>query len=251
MSNEKPTDDLNISLESHLVDSLRYLQAVLSKDLADTLSSYITSSPPPTTIPYSVLRSVSQWAQTTGREALRLHSPPLDPHAYTMIALLAGTVTSPERNFGTYVPPQDPEELEAAKSAERKSITALLNALLSILGSGFAVWWAADKLRWKNEWVRRTAFLTHSTTDSVLQQRVLLALFAAIVVAVAEAVLYLIWQSRRSQSKSKRTKPRHRVRRVQAKKDEFVGPESSPGEQSVTINTSVEDVADAGLRRRQ
>ncbi|KAG6817542.1 hypothetical protein H0H87_007510 [Tephrocybe sp. NHM501043] len=232
MSDIKPTDGLNISLESHLVDSLRPLQAVASKDLADTLSPYTASSPPPT-IPYSVLRSVSQWSQTTGLQALRSYTPPLDPHAYTMIALLAGTTTSPEGHFGTYEPPPDPEEVEAARTAERRSITSLLNALLSILGSGFAVWWAADKLRWKNEW------------------RVLLALFTAIVVAVAEAVLYLIWQSRRSQSKLKRTKPRHRMRRVQHKRDEELsGSEISSGEKSVTITTSVE-VTDAGLRRRQ
>ncbi|KAG6865708.1 hypothetical protein C0991_012524 [Blastosporella zonata] len=234
MCDLNPTDALCVSLESHLVDSLRPLQAVVPKDIADTLSPYTASSPPPT-IPYSVLRAVSQWAQSTGLEILRSNSPPLDPHVYTMIALLAGTTTSPQRNFGTYEPPQDPEEIEAAKSAERRSITALLNALLSVLGSGFAVWWAADKLRWKNEW------------------RVLLALFSAIVVAVAEAVLYLIWQSRRSQSKAKRTKPRHRTRRVQSKRDdELSGSEaSSGGEKAVIISTSVKEVTDAGLRRRQ
>ncbi|KAG5721343.1 hypothetical protein E4T56_gene13000 [Termitomyces sp. T112] len=230
MSNVKPTDNLNISLEPHLVDALRDLRPVVPHDLADTLSQYTASTPPPT-IPYSVLRSVSQWASTTGRETLRLRSPPLDPHAYSMVTLLAGTTTSPERNFGTYVPPQDPEEIEAAKSAERKSITSLLNGLLSVLGSGFAVWWAADKLRWKNEW------------------RVLLALFASIVVAVAEAVLYLIWQSRLSNSK--RTKPRHKVRRQLEKNNDFNGTETSSKEKPATISTSIEEVTDAGLRRRQ
>ncbi|KAG6891266.1 hypothetical protein C0995_008518 [Termitomyces sp. Mi166 len=231
MSDVKPTDNLNISLEPHLLDTLRGLQAVVPHDLADTLGQY-TASAPPLTIPYSVLRSVSRWALTTGRETLRSHSPPLDPHAYSMVALLAGTTTSPERNFGTYVSPQDPEEIEAAKSAERKSITALLNGLLSVLGSGYAVWWAADKLRWKNEW------------------RVLLALFAAIVVAVAEAVLYLVWQSRLSQSRSKRTKPRHKITHQLKRDDDFIGPEASSKEELATITTSVE-VTDAGLRRRQ
>ncbi|KAH0582939.1 hypothetical protein H2248_010838 [Termitomyces sp. 'cryptogamus'] len=177
MSNVKPTDNLNISLEPHLVDALRDLRPVVPHDLADTLSQYTASTPPPT-IPYS-----------------------------------------------------DPEEIEAANSAERKSITSLLNGLLSVLGSGFAVWWAADKLRWKNEW------------------RVLLALFASIVVAVAEAVLYLIWQSRLSNSK--RTKPRHKVRRQLEKNNDFNGTETSSKEKPATISTSIEEVTDAGLRRRQ
>ncbi|KAG6890970.1 hypothetical protein C0992_011729 [Termitomyces sp. T32_za158] len=229
MDNVAPYN-LNISLEPHLLDALRDLQAVVPRDLDDTLRQY-TNSTPPLTIPYSVLRSLSQWATTTGCETLRSHSPPLNPHAYAMIALLAGTTTSPERNFGTYVPPQDPEEIQAAKSAERKSITALLNGLLSVLGSGFAVWWAADRLGWKNEW------------------RVLLALFTSIVVAVSEAVLYLIWQSRISQSRSKRTKPRHRVKPLERYNNPD-GTEAKTKEVPATISTSFE-VTDVVLRRRQ
>ncbi|KAG6824920.1 hypothetical protein H0H93_001360 [Arthromyces matolae] len=180
-----------------------------------------------------MLRSVSQWAQKNV-ESLRSQSPPLDPNAYSMVALLAGTMTSPERNFGAYQQPQDPEEIAAVKIAERKSITAIFNGLLSIFGVGFAVWWAADKLGWKNEW------------------RVLLALFAAIVVAIAEAALYLIWQSRLERSKSKRTKPRHQIRRRPKKDDHPTGgPEPSSNNQHRTISTSVEEVTDAGLRRRQ
>ncbi|KAG6877144.1 hypothetical protein C0993_009937, partial [Termitomyces sp. T159_Od127] len=195
MSHVAP-ENLNISLEPHLLDALRDLREVVPHDLDDILRQY-TALPPPQTIPYSVLRSLSQWATTTGCETLKSHSPPLNPHAYAMIALLAGTTTSPERNFGTYLAPQNPEEIEAARSAERKSITALLNGLLSVLGSGFAVWWAADRLGWKNEW------------------RVLLALFISIVVAVAEAVLYLIWESRISRSRSKRTKPRRVIKQLE------------------------------------
>lgn len=71
-----------------------------------------------------------------------------------MIALLAGSTTSPERKFADYVPPKDPEVVQTEKMKERKTITALLNALLSIVGSGLAAWWAADKTGWKNEWVR-------------------------------------------------------------------------------------------------
>jgi hypothetical protein len=75
-----------------------------------------------------------------------------------MVSLLAGTTTSPERKFGAYTPAKEPEELEAEKKKERKAITALLNALLSIGGSGVATWWAADKTGWQNEWVRISVF---------------------------------------------------------------------------------------------
>ncbi|KAF8075061.1 hypothetical protein FPV67DRAFT_1777779 [Lyophyllum atratum] len=231
MGNINPVEDLNISLEPHLVDTLTPLQAILSPDLAETLSPY-TSLPSPPTIPYSVVHSVSQWARSIGVETLNSQSPPLDPQAYSMVALLAGTTTSPERKFGAYAPPEEPEEVEAARVAERKSITALLNALLSIFGCGFAVWWAADKLRWQNEW------------------RVLLALFAAMVVAVSEAGLYLIWQSRRAAPTTKRVKLRRRVGPSRHKKDD--GHEGiEPGETPETISTSVEEVTDGGLRRRQ
>jgi len=107
-----------------------------------------------------------------------------------MISLLAGTTTSPERKFGDYIPPKEPQEIEANRSREKKAITVLLNAFLSIGGVGFAGWWAADHTGWKNEW------------------RVLFALFAAIIVAVAEAGLYLIWQSRQSKPNVSRTKRR-------------------------------------------
>ena len=77
----------------------------------------------------------------------------MDPQSYSMVSLLAGTITSPERFFGTYVPPRDPAEVQAEKKRETKAITALLNALLSIVGAAFAAWWAAGKTGWRNEWV--------------------------------------------------------------------------------------------------
>lgn len=97
-----------------------------------------------------------------------------------MISLLAGTTTSPDRKFGAYVPPRDPEEIEAERKRERRTITTLMNAILSVGGSGFAAWWASQHAGWKKEW------------------RALFGLFVGFVVAVAEAVLYLIWQSRHS-----------------------------------------------------
>ena len=77
----------------------------------------------------------------------------MKPHDYSMISLLAGTTSSPEGKFGTYVPPKEPEQIAAERVYERKSITALINALLSIGSVAFAAWWAADKAGWRNEWV--------------------------------------------------------------------------------------------------
>lgn len=71
-----------------------------------------------------------------------------------MVALLAGTRTSPEKSFPHM--PVKPEASEEARRElnDRRAVTAVLNALLSVIGSGVATWWAADKLGWKQEWVR-------------------------------------------------------------------------------------------------
>lgn len=80
-------------------------------------------------------------------------------------------------------------------------------------------------------------------------QRVLLALFAAIVVAVAEAVLYLIWQSRRGTSK--RVKSLRRIGPARHKKDdEMFDDGSDSGEKLETISSSVEGMTDGVLRHR-
>lgn len=152
MESTPTLERLNLSLEPHLVDALRPISPIISSELAESLRPYVSSTPP-ATIPYSIVASISQWARTTGRETLSSQSPPLDPQTYSMISLLAGTTTSPERKYGEYTPVKEPEELEAEKMRERKTITALVNALLSVLGSGFAAWWAADKTGWKDEWV--------------------------------------------------------------------------------------------------
>ncbi|KAJ6581199.1 hypothetical protein B0H19DRAFT_982949 [Mycena capillaripes] len=183
---------LNISLEPHILAILTPLAPLLPAELASQLTPCI-SEPVPPTVPYLLLQSISQWSRTPAGEAA-LHSASLDSQSYSMIALLAGSVTSPERKFPPYVPEKSPEEAEALKKAERQAITYLLNALLSIIGSGFAAWWAAGKTGWKNEW------------------QVLFSLFVAAVVAISEAVLYLIWDSRRSE-----TRPRRKLK-VSAKK---------------------------------
>ena len=71
-----------------------------------------------------------------------------------MVALLAGTRTSPDKKF-----PQLPHSLTRAESAardigDRRAIIAVLNALLSVICTGAATWWAAQRTGWRDEWVR-------------------------------------------------------------------------------------------------
>ncbi|KAJ6624950.1 hypothetical protein B0H10DRAFT_1872073, partial [Mycena sp. CBHHK59/15] len=169
---------LNVSFEPHLLEILTPLPPLLPPELASILLPHIAELLPPT-IPYPILQSISQWSRTPAGLAA-LQSASLEPQSYSMIALLAGSVTSPERKFPAYTPDKSPEEAEALKKSERQAITSLLNALLSIIGSGFAAWWAAGHTGWKREW------------------QVLFSLFVAAVVAISEAILYLIWDSRRS-----------------------------------------------------
>ena len=240
MTDVVPLDQLNISLEPHLIDTLRLVLPVVSTDLAPILTPYL-SSDPPSTIPYAVLRRLSQWARSTGCDTLREQSPPLDPQAYTMVALLAGTTTSPERKFGDFTPARDPADVQAERNKERKTITAILNAILSVLGSGFAAWWAADKTGWKNEWVGKLVFSYDLRLVRFLQ-RVLFGLSVAILVAVAEAALYLIWQEWRSDPASKRARLRRRSPLARDKKDD--GPDVP-----ATDTPNVEETSE-GLRRR-
>ncbi|KAF8817506.1 hypothetical protein BYT27DRAFT_7153157 [Phlegmacium glaucopus] len=180
---------INTSLETHLLHVLNPISPILPQHLADDLAQYLVN-PPPLSIPYNTLFAISQWTRTAdGQKALQAHS--IKASDYSMISLLAGTTSSPEGKFGTYIPPKEPEEIGAERVNERKSITALINALLSIGCVAFASWWAADKAGWRDEW------------------RVLFALFAAIVVAISEAGLYMIWQY----SKSKRSQPKKKSAR--------------------------------------
>ncbi|KAF4611219.1 hypothetical protein D9613_006889 [Agrocybe pediades] len=216
------TTDINVSLEPHLLHALRQIYPLLPPNHAQDLGHYLTD-PAPSLIPYSVLSTISQWTRSGPAESL-MKSKDLDCHDYSMIALLAGTTSSPERKFGRYVPPKEPEEVAAYKEQERKSITALLNAVLSVGCVGFAAWWAADKTGWKNEW------------------RVLFALFAAAVVAISEAGLYIIWQSRRSTSPKVQAKLRYE------KKPEPSPDPSSAVQTEKAITTSLEA---ANLRHRR
>jgi len=176
--------DLTISLESHLVDTLKPLQTLLPPPLASELAIHLTASGSESsspTIPYSLLTSISSWARTSeGKQTLRACNPELNPSDYTMISLLAGTRTSPDRKFPVVPAARSPLEDARREVNDRRAVTAIVNALLSIGGSGVATWWAAGRLSWKDEW------------------KVLFALLVASVVAISESILYMIWDARLS-----------------------------------------------------
>jgi len=92
---------------------------------------------------------------------------------------------------------------------------AVANSLLSIGGAGVAAWYACSIVGWRDEW------------------RMLFALFVAAVVAVAEGVLFVIWDSRRNKT------PRV-LRRAVHKKDH--------DEDTKSRDVVVKD--NTGLRRR-
>ena len=117
----------------------------------------------PRTIPYALLTAIAKWARSpAAHDAFARHEPPLRAQDYTMLALLAGTRTSPERVFPRPDPshssPDDPQAASRRERSDRRAVTALLNALLSIGGAGVATWWAAERLHWRNEWVRAVFF---------------------------------------------------------------------------------------------
>jgi len=137
-----------------------------------------------------------------------------------MIALLAGTTTSPERKFGSYVPPQEPDQIMNQQKRERKAITTIINGVLSVIGSGAAAWLGSERTSWKQEW------------------RVLFAFFVAVIVAVSETVLYIIWQSRSSSSSSQPVRRKY----IRAKKQD--------GDPHSTSATAKEEDYPDGLRLR-
>ncbi|KAI0820361.1 hypothetical protein BC628DRAFT_1413163 [Trametes gibbosa] len=192
---------LAVSLEDHLLHALRPLPPLLPSPLAAQLDSALrpSASVPPSaesavgseaarrslrTIPYDLLAAISKWARSSaGKQALTSHEPPLLPADYTMVALLAGTRTSPDRKFPSVPMPGTASDTQAASRRElsdRRAVTAVINALLTIGGSAAAAFYASGRLAWRDEW------------------RVLLALSVAILVASSEAILYLLWASRRS-----------------------------------------------------
>ncbi len=176
------TAELNVSLEPHLAEALAPLQELLPESYRSQLRAALShgiskpqevdsvaQSDAMLVISYALLSSISAWTRSAeGLAALQGHSPPLQPSDYSMIALLAGTRTAPDRKFPAEFAPlaRNDEPVHRSEMNDRRAITALLNALLSILGSGVATWWAADRLRWQNEWVSRDWMLTGIATVS-------------------------------------------------------------------------------------
>jgi TMEM199 family protein len=155
MSRPPPPDNLSVSLEPHLIEILRPLvdttPAPLSAELSPLLSETTSSSSSTPKIPYTLLLSISRWARTEeAARALRSKNPPLDPLAYNMVSLLAGTRTSPDKKFPQ---PSGRSENAARDISDRRAIIAVLNALLSVICTGAATWWAAQRTGWRDEWV--------------------------------------------------------------------------------------------------
>ena len=161
-----PQPDLSVSLEPHLIEILRPLvntiPAPLSTELSPLLPETASSSTTPK-ISYTLLQSISRWARTEeGARALRLEDPPLDPLAYNMVALLAGTRTSPDKKFPPLPHSSTRIESAARDIGDRRAIIAVLNALLSVICTGAATWWAAQRTGWRDEWVGRPYYYVRS-----------------------------------------------------------------------------------------
>jgi hypothetical protein len=161
MSRPPQPDNLSVSLEHHLIGILRPLldtiPAPLSAELSPLLSETTSSSSSTPTIPYALLLSISRWTRTEeAARALRLKNPPLDPLAYNMVSLLAGTRTSPNKKFPQLSHSSDRSENARRNISDKKAIIAVLNALLSVICTGAATWWAAQRTGWRDEWVSLT-----------------------------------------------------------------------------------------------
>ncbi|KAL0580612.1 hypothetical protein V5O48_001437 [Marasmius crinis-equi] len=203
------SSQLSISLETHLVDALGPLIPLLPLSERAQLTPYVSSPNRPSSIPYGLLQSISQWTRSPmGSQAL--HSASLKPNDYSMIALLAGTKTSPGSKLPPYRPPKEADEIARESHKERKAIGAIVNGVFSVVGTGAAAWWGSKHTGWKNEW------------------RVLFAFFAATSVALAEVILYIFWQQR--QNAPPKQKRRYvRIRKVEDDADDA----SAPLEESV------------------
>ncbi|KAH7335204.1 hypothetical protein B0J17DRAFT_669075 [Rhizoctonia solani] len=144
-----------------------------------------------TEVPYDLITSIAKWSGSEkGKETLKGEG--LDPSSYSVIPLLAGTTFAPSSK----PPPPPPPEYDPAE--DKRAITAVINGLFSIVGVGFAAWWAAGNVYWRNE------------------TRVLLALASSIIVAIAEGVLYLIWSSHAEKRKEQRKRQKASKNKSQA-----------------------------------
>ncbi|KAF8449098.1 hypothetical protein L210DRAFT_3609530 [Boletus edulis BED1] len=210
---------LNVSLEPHLQDTLMALLRILPEETCQQLTPHLSPETNTTVvplIPYELILQISRWCQTTdGKAALRACSPPLDPQSYTMVSLLAGTRTSPEKHFPPYTA-KDPEEDQRLRTKDRKAIATLVNAVLSVVGTGVATWLASEHTAMRLEW------------------RALMAVSTALVVALAEIVLYMIWDSRQA-SRPRRPARKYVVPRQKEVAESSSGPDMVPQASSTAV----------------
>jgi len=157
----------NVSFTHDLADRLEPLKRILPPNLATLIPSLPPSRSPPTTaapldpvttsaltVPYSLLHSISKWTRTE-EGAVALSANSLNPRSYEMVSLLAGSITSPERKFPPHKTGNNDPLADARREInDRKAVVTLINALLSIGGSGAATWYATGVVGWRNEWVR-------------------------------------------------------------------------------------------------
>jgi len=177
-----------VSVPEHLWETLLPLTTldVEPPELLSLLQQHIKPRIDDTSpeIPYDLITGISKWSESEGGARI-LKEGGIDAKSYSLIPLLAGTTFAPSSK-----PPPIPQP-KLDSSHDRREITALINGMLSVVGVGFAVWWAAGNVHWRNE------------------NRVLLALVASIVVAASEGILYAIWSSsreRKRQLKHRRSK---------------------------------------------
>jgi hypothetical protein len=185
------------SFEAELQETLRPLLTLLPLDKASTLESYLDKAKheDKPQVPYELLSDISSWARANPESLL------LPTERYTMISLLAGSVTSPRSHF----PHTEPMTLHGRESISEttKEVTALLNCAISIVGAGLAAWFASSKAGWRNEWVR-FKLVNRIITD--FPKRILFALLASTLVAIVEVALYIVLSSRIEQKAKRKLK---------------------------------------------
>ncbi|KAH9166317.1 hypothetical protein EDB89DRAFT_2075910 [Lactarius sanguifluus] len=166
--------NLRVSLEPHLVETLRPLIGLTTSHLSEELSTLLpdesssaSQSMTPPMIPYALLQSISKWARTEeGETALTSKDPSSRPIGFPTLPRV------PSRSEGA-----------AREISDKRAIIAVLNAVLTVICTGAAAWWAAQRTGWRDEW------------------KVLLSLLAATIVAVSEIGLYIIWETRRERGR--------------------------------------------------
>ncbi|KAG1741088.1 hypothetical protein EDB19DRAFT_1634909 [Suillus lakei] len=217
------THELNVSLEHHLLEVLHALPTIIPDDLAVELSAFLSPSST-SVIPYHILLKISRWSRSpAGLKALQNSS--LDPQSYSMVSLLAGTRTSPEKKFPAYVA-NDPETERRRAANDKKAVSTVVNGVLSVAGTGFATWWASERTGLRLEW------------------RALFATCVALVVALAEVILYMIWDSRRS------TKKTDRPPRIISRNEKLVEDSDKADIVNATAASSSTDPHHSALRQR-